>query len=54
MEIDHDALVGLKFSEALAERLATATLAARLADVDSAATVLREPVRFRWSDHTNR
>ena len=39
-EIDHDALTGLKFSEALPERLATATLAARLADVDSAAQSL--------------
>lgn len=53
-EIDHDALTGLKFSEALPERLATATLAARLADVDSAAAVLGQPVRFNWSDHPNR
>ena len=53
-EIDHDALAGLKFSEALPERLATATLAARLADIDAAATVLGQPVRFSWSDHTNR
>jgi ATP-dependent Lhr-like helicase len=53
-EIDHDALIGLKFSEALPERLATATLAARLADVDAAATVLSEPVRFNWNDHPNR
>ena len=45
-EIDHDALTGLKFSEALPERLATATLAARLADTDAAAAVLSEPVRF--------
>jgi ATP-dependent helicase Lhr and Lhr-like helicase len=57
-EVDHDALIGLKFSEALPERLATATLAARLADTDAAATVLaehvppnlersREPLRLR-------
>ena len=53
-EVDHDALVGLKFSEALPERLATATLAARLADVECAATVLGETVRFDWSNYTNR
>ena len=53
-EIDHDALTGLKFSEALPERLATATLAARLADTDAAATILSQPVRFSWSDQTNR
>jgi ATP-dependent Lhr-like helicase len=45
-DIDHRALAGLKFNEALPERLATATLAARLADLDNAATLLREPVRF--------
>jgi ATP-dependent Lhr-like helicase len=45
-DIDHRALAGLKFNEALPERLATATLAARLADLDNAAAVLREPVRF--------
>lgn len=38
----------------LPERLATTTLAARLADVDHAASVLGEPVRFSWSDHTSR
>ena len=32
--------------EALPERLATATLAARLADLDRAAAMLAEPVRF--------
>ena len=53
-EIDHDALTGLKFSEALPERLATATLAAGLADIEAAATVLGQPVRFSWSDQTNR
>ncbi len=45
-EVDQRALTGLKFSEALPERLATATLAARLADLDSAAQVLAEPARF--------
>jgi ATP-dependent helicase Lhr and Lhr-like helicase len=42
-EIDHDALTGLKFSEALPECLATATLAARLADTDAAATIVGQP-----------
>lgn len=45
-EVDTRALAGLKFSAALSRRLAEATLAARLADVDTAAAVLREPVRF--------
>lgn len=45
-EITERALVGLKFNAALPERLAAATLAARLADVDAAAAVLGEPVRF--------
>jgi ATP-dependent Lhr-like helicase len=45
-EVDERALAGLKFSEALPERLATSTLAARLADLDSAAQVLAEPARF--------
>ena len=44
--VDERALAGLKFSEALPERLATATLAARLADLDSAMRVLGEPLRF--------
>ncbi|WFE65540.1 DEAD/DEAH box helicase [Micromonospora sp. WMMD714] len=47
-EVSEKALVGLKFSGALPIRLATATLAARLADVDAAAAVLREPVRFAY------
>lgn len=47
-DIDDKALAGLKFSAALPPRLARATLAARLADVDSAAAVLREPVRFAY------
>ncbi|WP_319460137.1 hypothetical protein [Micromonospora sp. RTP1Z1] len=39
-------MVGLKFNAALPTRLAMATLAARLADLDRAATVLGEPTRF--------
>jgi ATP-dependent helicase Lhr and Lhr-like helicase len=49
-EVDRRALAGLKFSEALPERLAMATLAARLADLDSAVRVLDEPVRFTGPD----
>jgi ATP-dependent helicase Lhr and Lhr-like helicase len=45
-DVDERALAGLKFSEALPERLASATLAARLADLSSAAAVLAEPVRL--------
>jgi hypothetical protein len=45
-DVDDRALRGLKFSEALPYRLATATLAARLADVPHAAAVLGEPSRF--------
>ncbi|WP_433461696.1 DEAD/DEAH box helicase [Spirillospora sp. CA-128828] len=45
-DIDERALRGLKFNEALPARLATATLAARLADVDGALTALTEPTRF--------
>ncbi|MEU5941148.1 hypothetical protein ABZ807_18585 [Micromonospora sp. NPDC047548] len=47
-DIADKALAGLKFSAALPSRLAAATLAARLADVDAAAEVLREPVRFAY------
>ncbi|WP_433391096.1 DEAD/DEAH box helicase [Micromonospora sp. KLBMP9576] len=45
-EVNARALAGLKFSTALPERLARATLAARLADVPAAEIVLKEPVRF--------
>jgi ATP-dependent Lhr-like helicase len=45
-EISDKALVGLKFSDALPKRLAIATLAGRLADLDGAAAVLAEPSRF--------
>ena len=49
-EVDQRALAGLKFNEALPERLAAATLAARLADLDSAVRVLAEPARFTIID----
>lgn len=49
-EVDDRALEGLKFSEALPHRLAVATLAARLADVKGAATVLAEHTRFVHAD----
>ncbi|TQJ20798.1 ATP-dependent Lhr-like helicase [Micromonospora sp. A202] len=45
-EVNDRALAGLKFSSALPERLARATLAARLADLPGAAAMLDEPVRF--------
>ncbi|HWS38414.1 MAG TPA: helicase-related protein [Actinoplanes sp.] len=45
-EVNRKALEGLKFSEALPERLAEATLAARLADLDGAGRILRQPTRF--------
>ncbi|GAA3377586.1 DEAD/DEAH box helicase [Streptomyces sannanensis] len=45
-EVDERAVRGLKFSETLPPRLAEATLSARLAGVESAVTVLAEPVRF--------
>ncbi|MGW2655805.1 DEAD/DEAH box helicase [Streptomyces sp. NPDC001478] len=44
--VDPRALHGLKFSAALPQRLAEATLAARLADPEGAAETVREPVRF--------
>ena len=45
-KVDPRALNGLKFSAALPQRLAEATLAARLADLEHAAQVLGESVRF--------
>ncbi|MCC9307569.1 DEAD/DEAH box helicase [Kitasatospora sp. RB6PN24] len=45
-EVDDHAVRGLKFSEALPVRLAHATLARRLADLDGARAVLEERVRF--------
>jgi ATP-dependent Lhr-like helicase len=47
-DVDNDAVAGLKFSEALPERLAIATLASRLADLPSAEAVLAQPVRFSF------
>ncbi|MBE1530892.1 DEAD/DEAH box helicase [Actinomadura algeriensis] len=43
---DSTALKGLKFSEALPQRLAEATLSARLVDLNGAETVLAQPTRF--------
>jgi len=40
------AVAGLKFNAALPQRLATATLAARLADLDGACSALSERVGF--------
>lgn len=45
-EVDGRALRGLKFSDALPDELAQATLAARLADPDGARAVLESEVRF--------
>ncbi|MEG3626411.1 DEAD/DEAH box helicase [Streptomyces poriticola] len=49
-EVDRRAVRGLKFSAALPERLAVATVAARLADFDSARSVLGESARFLHDD----
>ena len=53
-DVDQRALEGLKFSEALPERLAAATLAARMAELDSAVRVLAEPARFTVVDGLSR
>ncbi|MFH9007209.1 DEAD/DEAH box helicase [Streptomyces afghaniensis] len=45
-EVDERAVRGLKFADALPPKLAESTLARRLADLESAAKVLAEPVRF--------
>lgn len=45
-DVDERAVRGLKFGDALPPRLAQATLAARLADLEGAGRVLAEPVRF--------
>ncbi|GBQ03396.1 ATP-dependent helicase [Streptomyces spongiicola] len=47
-DVDRRAVRGLKFSAALPERLAVATVAARLADFDGARSVLGERVRFQY------
>ncbi|MFE0733418.1 DEAD/DEAH box helicase [Streptomyces sp. NPDC058855] len=46
-DVDQRAVAGLKFSAALPMRLATATVAARLADFEGARAVLAEPTRFQ-------
>ncbi|MFD6563886.1 DEAD/DEAH box helicase [Micromonospora profundi] len=45
-DVTEKALAGLKFSAALPERLAVATLASRLADTSGAQAVLAEPTRM--------
>ncbi|GAA2814142.1 hypothetical protein GCM10010441_43560 [Kitasatospora paracochleata] len=45
-DIDRRAVKGLKFSTALPERLAIASVAARLADFKGASAALREPARL--------
>ncbi|MEV5554915.1 DEAD/DEAH box helicase [Nonomuraea wenchangensis] len=49
-DVDRRAVSGLKFSAVLPERLAVATVAARLADFDGARAVLAEPVRLQFGD----
>ncbi|MFJ8273771.1 DEAD/DEAH box helicase [Streptomyces sp. NPDC094154] len=46
--VDPRAVRGLKFSAALPTHIATITLAERLADLDGALAVVREPVRTEW------
>jgi len=45
-DVDRRAVRGLKFAAALPERLAVATVAARLADFDGATAILAEPTRL--------
>jgi ATP-dependent Lhr-like helicase len=45
-DVSEKALVGLKFSDALPKRLAMATMASRIADLDNASRVLAGPVRL--------
>ncbi|MFC8515669.1 DEAD/DEAH box helicase [Streptomyces sp. NPDC057257] len=49
-DVDRRAVRGLKFSAALPERLAVATVAARLADFESARLILGESARFQHAD----
>ncbi|MEH0929073.1 DEAD/DEAH box helicase [Micromonospora sp. CPCC 205558] len=51
-DINDRALAGLKFSAALPERLAVATLAARLADIPAARAVLAQPARMTYLSPT--
>lgn len=46
-DVDRRAVHGLKFSAVLPERLAVATVAARLADFEGARAALAEPIRLR-------
>ncbi|WP_046469354.1 DEAD/DEAH box helicase [Allosalinactinospora lopnorensis] len=46
-DVDRRAVHGLKFAAVLPEKLAVATLAARLADVEGARAALAEPVRLQ-------
>ncbi|GLW09627.1 ATP-dependent helicase [Microtetraspora sp. NBRC 13810] len=48
-DVDRRAVRGLKFSSVLPERLAVATVAARLADFDGARAALTEPVRLQFT-----
>jgi ATP-dependent Lhr-like helicase len=48
-DVDSRAVRGLKFSAALPERLAVATVAARLADFEGAAAALAAPARLQIS-----
>ncbi|MFJ3665552.1 DEAD/DEAH box helicase [Streptomyces sp. NPDC090106] len=48
--VDPGAVRGLKFAEALPRRLAEATLAARMADLEGARAALEEPTRFLFQD----
>ena len=45
-DVDAQAVRGLKFAEALPQRLVEATLAVRLADEEGTRAALTEPVRF--------
>ncbi|WP_329248545.1 DEAD/DEAH box helicase [Streptomyces sp. NBC_01478] len=51
-DVDQRAVRGLKFSAALPQRLAVATLSARLADFEGASAVLSEPKRFSTEQGT--
>ncbi|MFI9309529.1 DEAD/DEAH box helicase [Streptomyces triculaminicus] len=51
-DVDHRAVRGLKFSAALPQRLAVATVATRLSDFEGARAALAEPVRFQLGSST--
>ncbi|GAT68883.1 ATP-dependent helicase [Planomonospora sphaerica] len=50
-DVDRRAVSGLKFSAVLPERLAVATVAARMADFDGARAALTEPVRLQLASN---